>query len=91
MNPDVLHDAEACDVKRSVTKNIGPLFGIPVIVKDNINTAGAMHTTAGAIALENNHAAKDAFVVTQLKKAGAIILGKANLTELANFVFRGNA
>ncbi|WP_037581257.1 amidase family protein [Sporolactobacillus terrae] len=86
VNPDVLHDAEACDVKRSVTKDVGPLFGIPVIVKDNINTAGAMHTTAGAIALQNNHAAKDAFVVTQLKKAGAIILGKANLTELANFV-----
>ncbi|SFF96713.1 amidase family protein [Sporolactobacillus nakayamae] len=89
LNPDALHEAEACDVKRTVTPDVGPLFGIPVVVKDNVNTAGKMHTTAGAVALENHRAKKDAFVVRQLKKAGAIILGKTNLTEFANFITEG--
>lgn len=86
INPDALHEAEACDVKRSVTPDVGPLFGVPVIVKDNIETAGKMHTTAGSRALMNHIAGQDAFVVRQLKKAGAIILAKANLTEFANFM-----
>lgn len=86
LNPDALHDAEACDVKRTVTANVGPLFGIPVLVKDNLNTAGKMHTTAGSVALADHIAQEDSFVVRQLRKAGAIILGKANLTEFANFM-----
>ncbi|RYL88849.1 amidase [Sporolactobacillus sp. THM7-4] len=86
LNPDALHEAEASDVRRTVTRNLGPLFGIPVIVKDNINTAGKMHTTAGSVALKENIASQDAFVVRKLRKAGAIILGKANLTEFANFM-----
>ncbi|MCO7125784.1 amidase family protein [Sporolactobacillus shoreicorticis] len=89
VNPDALHEAEACDVKRTVTSDIGPLFGVPVIVKDNVSTSGKMHTTAGSVALEMNQAAEDAFVIKQLKKAGAIILGKANLTEFANFITEG--
>ncbi|WP_332237673.1 amidase family protein [Sporolactobacillus sp. KGMB 08714] len=86
LNPDALHDAEACDVKRTVTPNVGPLFGIPVIVKDNLSTAGKMHTTAGSVALADYIAEEDAFVVKRLREAGAIILGKANLTEFANFM-----
>lgn len=86
VNPDALHDAEASDVKRTVTPNVGPLFGIPIIVKDNFNTTGKMHTTAGSVALAENIPAEDSFVVKQLRKAGAIILGKANLTEFANFM-----
>jgi amidase len=89
INPDALHEAEACDVRRTVTPEIGPLFGIPVIVKDNINTAGKMHTTAGSVALANHRAVEDAFEIKQLKKAGAIILAKANLTEFANFITEG--
>ncbi|MCQ2009174.1 MAG: amidase family protein [Sporolactobacillus sp.] len=89
LNSDALHEAEACDVKRTVTPDVGPLFGIPVIVKDNVSTSGKMHTTAGSVALKTNHASEDAFVIKQLKKAGAIILGKANLTEFANFITEG--
>ncbi|MCO7176162.1 amidase family protein [Sporolactobacillus kofuensis] len=89
LNPDALHEAESCDVRRSVTPDVGPLFGIPVIVKDNINTSGNMHTTAGSIALANHKSVEDAFVVKKLKQAGAIIIGKANLTEFANFMTEG--
>ncbi|WP_100488024.1 amidase family protein [Sporolactobacillus pectinivorans] len=86
INPEALHDAEASDVKRSVSPDVGPLFGVPLIVKDNIDTESPLHTTAGSVALAGNKPARDAFVVSQLKAAGAIILGKANLTEFANFI-----
>jgi amidase len=86
INPEAIHEAEACDVKRTVQPDVGPLFGIPIIVKDNIETAGNMHTTAGSIALKNHQASQDAFIIKKLKAAGAIILGKANLTEFANFI-----
>ncbi|MCL1632617.1 amidase family protein [Sporolactobacillus sp. CPB3-1] len=88
LNPNALHEAEACDVKRSVIHEVGPLFGIPIIIKDNINSAG-MHTTAGSVALQFNRTDEDAFLIRQLKRAGAIILGKANLTEFANFMTEG--
>lgn len=65
-----------------------PLFGIPVIVKDNINTSD-MPTTAGSVALGNSHPQHDAFIVEKLRKAGAIIMGKATLTEFANFLTNG--
>lgn len=86
INPEALHEAEASDVKRSVNPDVGPLFGVPLIIKDNIETESPMHTTAGSVALAGNQPEKDAFVVSQLRKAGAIILGKANLTEFANFI-----
>lgn len=86
INPNALHEAEASDVRRSVNPDAGPLAGIPVLIKDNIETAGPMHTTAGALALANHHPASDAFLVKKLHEAGAVILGKTNLTEFANFV-----
>ncbi|CAM3179245.1 amidase family protein [Sporolactobacillus spathodeae] len=86
INPDALHDAEASDVKRAVNPEVGPLFGIPLLIKDNIETSGEMHTTAGALAFADYHAKQDAFLVRKLKEAGAIILGKTNLTEFANFI-----
>jgi amidase len=73
------------DNERKAGKVRGPLHGIPVLVKDNVDIAGKMMTTAGALALEGNHAAQDAFIIKQLKAAGAVILGKTNLSEWANF------
>jgi amidase len=63
----------------------GPLHGIPILIKDNIDTHDKMQTTAGSLALEGNIAARDAFIVERLRKAGALILGKTNLSEWANF------
>ncbi|MCA0969275.1 amidase [Halobacillus litoralis] len=86
INPDAVHIAEALDQERKLKGIRGPLHGIPVIVKDNIDTGDKMHTTAGSIALKDHYADKDAFVASQLRKAGAVIIGKANLTEWANFM-----
>ncbi|MGE1103232.1 amidase family protein [Peribacillus simplex] len=84
INPDAIFIAEALDYER-VTKGVrGPLHGIPVFIKDNIETNDSMHTSAGTIALENNISGKDAFLVKKLRKAGAVILGKTNMTELSN-------
>ncbi|MGE7691385.1 amidase family protein [Lysinibacillus sp. NPDC097214] len=84
INPEAIFIAEALDEER-VTKGVrGPLHGIPVVLKDNIETKDFMHTSAGAIALENYLAEQDAFLVKKLREAGAVILGKANMTELAN-------
>lgn len=85
LNPDAISIAEALDEERSAGKVRGPLHGIPVLIKDNIDTADKMMTTAGSIALLGNHASKDAFIVTKLREAGAVILGKTNLSEFANF------
>ncbi|GGB89428.1 amidase [Dyadobacter sediminis] len=85
LNPDALSIADAMDKERKSGKTRGALHGIPVLIKDNINTADKMQTTAGSLALEGNIAATDAFVVKQLRKAGAVILGKTNLSEWANF------
>jgi amidase len=73
------------DEERKQGKWRGPLHGVPVLLKDNIDTADKMMTTAGSLALVGNKASKDAFIVQQLRTAGAIILGKANLSEWANF------
>ncbi|MDC3421218.1 amidase family protein [Aquibacillus koreensis] len=89
INPDALHIAEALDQERGLRGARGPLHGIPILVKDNIDTGDHMHTTAGSIALENHYAKEDAFVAKQLRAAGAVILGKANLTEWANFMTEG--
>jgi amidase len=85
INPDALALADTLDKERKAGKVRGPMHGIPVLIKDNIDTGDKMQTTAGALALAGNHAAKDAFVTQQLRAAGAIILGKTNLSEWANF------
>jgi len=85
LNPDALTIATQLDKERSENKIRGPLHGIPVLIKDNIDTADKMLTTAGSIALEGNHATKDAFIISKLREAGAVLLGKTNLSEWANF------
>lgn len=84
-NPDALQIAKHLDQERNQGKVRGPLHGIPVIVKDNIDTRDKMQTTAGSLALEGNFAERDAFLVERLRAAGAVILAKANLSEWANF------
>ncbi|MFF0826717.1 amidase family protein [Brevibacillus sp. NPDC003359] len=86
LNPDALAIAESLDRERAVSGSRGPLHGIPVLIKDNIATSDKMHTTAGALALSDAFASADALVVTKLREAGAVLLGKTNLTEWANFV-----
>ncbi len=85
LNPDALSIADALDRERKAGKLRGPLHGIPVLLKDNIDTGDQLQTTAGALALAGHRAAKDSFVAAQLRAAGAIILGKTNLSEWANF------
>jgi amidase len=85
INPDALTIAAAMDAERKAGRVRGPLHGIPVLIKDNINSGDKMMTTAGSLALEGHHAAKDAFIVGQLRAAGAVVLGKTNLSEWANF------
>jgi amidase len=85
VNPDALAIARQLDRERKAKGPRGPLHGIPVLVKDNIGTADRMTTTAGSYALEGSIPPQDSFVAAQLRKAGAIILGKANLSEWANF------
>ncbi|PFD35885.1 amidase [Bacillus cereus] len=84
INPDAIFIAEALDHERKTKGVRGPLHGIPVLLKDNIETNDSMHTSAGTIALEHNISSQDAFLVTKLREAGAIIIGKANMTEFAN-------
>jgi amidase len=77
--------AASLDAERSAGRTRGPLHGLPILVKDNIETADSMVTSAGSLALAGHRARKDAFIVEKLRKAGAVILGKANLSEWANF------
>jgi amidase len=85
INPDALSVAQELDEERDGGSVRGPLHGIPVLVKDNIDTADRMHTTAGSLALMDARPARDAVVVERLRGAGAVILGKTNLSEWANF------
>jgi amidase len=85
VNPDALAIAAALDEERQAKGPRGPLHGIPVLIKDNIDTADRMQTTAGSLALVGPAPARDAFVVERLRAAGAVILGKTNLSEWANF------
>jgi amidase len=85
LNPDALMIAAQLDDERKSGRVRGPLHGIPVLIKDNIDTADKMHTTAGSLALGENIAARDSFVAERLRAAGAVILGKTNLSEWANF------
>jgi amidase len=84
-NPDALMIAEALDSERKAGRVRGPLHGIPILIKDNIDTADKMLTTAGSLALVDSRPSQDAFVVQQLRAAGAVIIGKTNLSEWANF------
>jgi amidase len=85
VNPDAVAIATELDAERARSGPRGPLHGIPILLKDNIDTADRMLTTAGSLALVNSKAAQDAFLVTKLRAAGAVILGKTNLSEWANF------
>jgi amidase len=85
INPDAVSIAVEMDKEMKSGKSRGPLHGIPILIKDNIDTGDKMQTTAGALAMEGNIASKDAFVVKKLREAGAIIIGKTNLSEWANF------
>ena len=89
LNPDALFIAEALDVERAAWGPRSPLHGIPVLLKDNIDTGDKMHTSAGSLALAESHAGEDAFLVARLREAGAVIMGKANMTEFANFMTNG--
>lgn len=85
LNPDALKIAAALDMERKQGEIRGPLHGIPILIKDNINSGDQMMTTAGSLALMGNRAKEDAFVLKQLRKAGVVLLGKTNLSEWANF------
>jgi amidase len=85
VNPDALAIARALDRERREKGPRGPLHGVPVLIKDNIDTADGLETTAGSLALLGSRPARDAFVVARLREAGAVILGKTNLSEWANF------
>jgi amidase len=83
-NPDALAIADALDAERKAKGPRGPMHGIPILIKDNIDTGDSMMTTAGSLALVGAPAPRDAFVVDRLRAAGAVILGKTNLSEWAN-------
>ncbi|NIK71779.1 Asp-tRNA(Asn)/Glu-tRNA(Gln) amidotransferase A subunit family amidase [Paenibacillus sp. BK720] len=86
VNPDAISIARELDKERVELGARGPLHGIPILLKDNIDTGDRMHTSAGSIALEEHFAPADSAVAAQLRAAGAVILGKANMTEWANFM-----
>ncbi|UFP94192.1 amidase [Gloeobacter morelensis MG652769] len=86
INPDALAIADALDAERRAGRVRGPLHGIPVLIKGNIATGDRMLTTAGSVALVDALPQKDAFIATRLREAGTVLLGKANLTEFANFM-----
>ena len=85
VNPDAVEIAAELDAERQATGSRGPLHGIPVVLKANIDTADAMETTAGSLAMKGHRPPADAFLVESLRAAGAVILAKANLSEWANF------
>jgi amidase len=85
VNPEAEAHAEALDAERRAGRVRGPLHGIPIVLKDNIDTGDRMQTTAGSLALEGTPARRDAFVARRLRAAGAILLAKTNLSEWANF------
>ena len=85
INPEALSIAREMDKERKDGKIRSALHGIPMVIKDNIDTGDKMQTTAGSLSMEGNIASKDAFIVKKLREAGAIIIGKTNLSEWANF------
>ncbi|RHW41530.1 amidase [Neobacillus notoginsengisoli] len=89
INPDAIQIAAALDAEREVKGARGPLHGIPVLLKDNIDTGDKMHTSAGSKALADSYSPADSEVARKLREAGAVILGKTNMTEWANFMAIG--
>jgi amidase len=85
MNPEADAMAEQLDRERAAGRIRGPLHGIPIVIKDNIDTGDRMRTSAGSLALADSSARKDAFIVARLREAGMVLLGKTNLSEWANF------
>jgi amidase len=85
LHPSALKMAEEMDKERSAGKVRGPLHGIPVLIKDNIDTGDGLLTSAGSLALSDNYQTEDAFIIKRLREAGAVIIGKTNLSEWANF------
>jgi amidase len=85
LNPDALALAEALDKERKANGPRGPLHGVPILVKDNLDTHDRMHTSAGSLALAESVPPQDSFVVRRLREAGVVLLGKTNLSEWANF------
>lgn len=88
VNPDALFIADALDARIEAGEKPCGLFGVPMLIKDNINTGDKMVTSAGSVALHDNIAPRDAALVARLRRAGAVILGKANMTEFANYMTR---
>jgi hypothetical protein len=84
LNPDALAEAKAADARRRAGHALGPLDGVPILIKDNIETKDPIATTAGSLALKDNITHRDAPVIALLRGAGAVILGKTNLSEWAN-------
>jgi amidase len=84
-NPDAAAQAEQCDRERRAGRVRGPLHGIPVLIKDNVDTGDRMRTSAGSLVLGQSRAARDAFIIERLRAAGAVLMGKTNLSEWANF------
>ncbi len=85
LNPNALEQARELDRLRSEGRSLGPLHGAPILIKDNIETLDPIATTAGSLALQDNITGRDAHIVARLRQAGAVILGKTNLSEWANF------
>ncbi|WP_306807468.1 amidase family protein [Halalkalibacter krulwichiae] len=90
VNPDALHIADALDYERANVGVRGPLHGIPILLKDNIDTADKLHTSAGSLALKDSYSQRDAHLVSRLREAGAVILGKTNMSEWAYFMTMEN-
>lgn len=86
LNPDAIFIAESLDRERALRGSRGLLHGIPLLIKDNISTGDKMHTTAGSLALDDNFALQDAPLIKNLRQAGAVILGKTNLSEFARYI-----
>jgi amidase len=86
INPDAIEIARALDKERKRTGSRGKLHGIPILLKDNIDTKDRMHTSAGSVALAESFAAEDSFVASRLRLAGAVLLGKTNMSEWSNFM-----
>lgn len=85
LNPDAMKQAEASDARRAGRGLLGPLDGVPILIKDNVETADPMPTTAGSLALKDNLTGRDSPLVAALRARGAVILGKTNLSEWANY------
>ncbi|MFX3675117.1 MAG: amidase family protein [Paenisporosarcina sp.] len=86
INPKAIQIAQALDYERAISGPRSMLHGVPILIKDNVDTGDDLHTSAGSLSLENHYALKDATIVKKLREAGAVILGKTNLTEWANFM-----